>query len=265
MDDSFTDASQGGKTINVRIYYPGDDPGGSGAPVAAGGPFPVIVWGHETVLTFISFSHDGYSYLAEHLATWGVIVICPDLGGNNNAANDALDLVGCLDHIEAENTGLVSPFRGKVNIAELAAGGHGRGGEAAIRARAMDGRVKAIAAAAPSNPSLPIDIPSITLGAEEDIFCPFSDQDSIYQLASRPKLLLEVLGGDHSQFHDDAFTIPDPAPGAPQISRGVQHDITRTYITAFAACYLRNQGGYANYLFGPDTEDDGRIVYRGAR
>lgn len=264
-DTTITDPDQGGKTIDVRIYYPAESPGGDGAPVADGGPFPAIVWGHETVLSMISFAHDGYTYLTEHLASWGIIVLCPDLDGNINATNDALDMAACLDHIEAEDIGLVSPFRGKVKETRLGAGGHGRGGEAAIRLHVTDSRVRAVPTVAASDPSLAMDCPSITMGGDRDIFVPFSDQDSIYLVAQRPRLLLEVLGADHSQFHDDAITIPSPLPGSPTISRGVQHDVSRTYLTAFLALHLLDQKGYRSYLFGPDTENDGRIVYRGEK
>jgi len=81
-----------GRDVPVRVYVPrvkadgkgGDEAGGAGgAPVPPGAvvKFPVVVFSHG-----MGGSRAGYSYIGEHLASHGYIVVVPTHAGSDTAA-----------------------------------------------------------------------------------------------------------------------------------------------------------------------------------
>ncbi len=112
--------------LNGRVWYPEGD-----------GPFPLalIVHGNHDPQ---DYSDPGYRYLGEQLASRGFILVSVDenfingLSGENDGRGWLL-----LKHLELWkkwNDSAGSPFRGKVDMHQIALMGHSRGGEAIAHA-----------------------------------------------------------------------------------------------------------------------------------
>jgi dienelactone hydrolase len=116
--------------LNARVWYP------DGA-----GPFPLVLVVHGNHDPR-EFSDPGYAWLGEHLASRGFIVASVDenfLNGGRpqiQQENDARAWM-LLKHLErwrAWNDSVAGPFRGRVDMANIALIGHSRGGEAVAHA-----------------------------------------------------------------------------------------------------------------------------------
>ena len=109
--------------LNARVWYP------EGA-----GPYPLVLVVHGNHNPK-DFSDPGYGWLGEHLASRGFIVASIDenfLNGSLRQENDARAWM-LLEHLQrwrAWNDSAAGPFRGKVDMANVALIGHSRGGEA---------------------------------------------------------------------------------------------------------------------------------------
>lgn len=58
-----------------RLWYPTNGAGGALPPVATGGPFSLLVFGHGNYTGAPQFgnNHTGFDYLMAHLASWGIV------------------------------------------------------------------------------------------------------------------------------------------------------------------------------------------------
>lgn len=98
------------------------------------GPFPLAIFAHGNH-TATNYSDDGYVYLCELLASWGILAATIDA----NFLNDVSGEVGArailqLEHIrqfELWQTNAGHPLYGKVDFNNVMIVGHSRGGEAA--------------------------------------------------------------------------------------------------------------------------------------
>lgn len=121
--------------LNGRVWYP-DGPG----------PFPLVLMVHGNH-NMAEFSDPGYAYLGELLASRGFILASID----ENFLNSGLfhdpprqqPVRGwmLLEHLKLWrdwNQAQGNPFRGKVDMADIALMGHSRGGEAAATAAAFN-------------------------------------------------------------------------------------------------------------------------------
>jgi len=127
------------RTLQTNVWYPAaaDPTASRGAlesrRVSGGGPFPLIVYSHG----FMSFGSEG-SYLAEHLATHGYIVACPDFpltclwapGGPKiqDVVNQPGDVSFLIDTFLAFHQDPDSPFYGVVDGARVGVAGLSLGG-----------------------------------------------------------------------------------------------------------------------------------------
>lgn len=106
------------------------------APDPAGGPYPVVIWSHG-----YSAWRQGYSYLPEHLASWGFIVIAPEhldeipSGGiemhYSNFFTRPLDIDRALAYAEA-NLNASGEMAGLIDLEHVAVSGHSFGGWTAV-------------------------------------------------------------------------------------------------------------------------------------
>jgi predicted dienelactone hydrolase len=107
-------------------------PGGRDAPVAEG-MFPVVLFSHGFAGMRVQSS-----FLASHLASWGMIVAAPDhpsrdlfhaLSFEFGDASDAVDdLTATLELLRAQHTEAGSLLNGHVDAQQVAAVGHSAGG-----------------------------------------------------------------------------------------------------------------------------------------
>ncbi|MET9489711.1 hypothetical protein [Nocardia sp. NPDC006630] len=109
------------------IWYPAD-------LGASGTRHPVITWGDGT------WAHPReYDFLLSHLASWGFVVIAPDLT-NTGSGTQMLDGVNFLTQ---QNSDPNSEFYGKIDTSAVATMGHSQGGLGALNAAAhSNGLVK---------------------------------------------------------------------------------------------------------------------------
>lgn len=124
--------------LNARVWYPDGS-----------GPFPLVLVVHGNHLAE-DFSDEGYDYLAELLASRGMIVASVDenflnaswdaLFGGLKEENDARGWL-LLEHLrqwQAWNDDPASPFAGRVDMENIGLIGHSRGGEAVAVAAAFN-------------------------------------------------------------------------------------------------------------------------------
>ena len=117
--------------LNARVWYPDGD-----------GPFPLVLVVHGNH-DMTDFSDPGYDYLGELLASRGYILASVDENFLNGGIRDENDARGwfLLKHLELfrdwhGRSG--NPFRGRVDMGNIAIIGHSRGGEAVANAAAFN-------------------------------------------------------------------------------------------------------------------------------
>ena len=117
--------------LNGRVWYP-----------EGSGPFPLVLLVHGNH-DMKDYSDPGYAYLGELLASRGFIFVSVDMNFLNGGIRNENDARGwmLLRHLEAwkkfnETEG--NPFRGRVDMRNLALIGHSRGGEAVGHAAAFN-------------------------------------------------------------------------------------------------------------------------------
>ena len=219
-----TTLSEAGKP--VLVYYPASgSEGTTEAPVASGGPFPVVVFSHG----YGSLPQFSASHLA-HLASWGSVVAAPDHTDRDLSA--AANGVACQPGADLEDLhatiGVLGDenrpggrFAGAIDLDHIAAVGHSSGGGAAARL-AYDPAISTFIGLAPASPldpdpagsvdvatlagaygsANPPDKPSLILaGDDDDVVPPAAVEDEFRWLAA-PKRLAILAGANHLSFID---------------------------------------------------------------
>ncbi len=257
-----------GTTIPLYLYVPDEN-----------GPLPVIVFTHGFQLTP---SH--YTQYAEHLASWGFIVVMPQMPGSLVAPKTHRELKeylqAILDWIEQDNMSPTGKLAGKADLTRIGLSGHSMGGKISLLTSAEDPRPAAsfvidpVDAAGSPFASNPVDYPSVTpelmpqisiplglLGETLNGTCtgfgcqpcaPAEDNfQQYYQYAVSPAIEIEVLGASHMSFLDNpncGFVCSVCPAGTDNTD--TTHYLTRKYMTAFYLVELRQQQAYSVYLTG---------------
>ena len=73
------------------------------------------------------------------------------------------------------------------------------------------------------------------------------------------KQILNLKGGNHSQFHAIAG-LDDLVDNAAFITRSEQQRLTRRYVTSFFNLFLKNDTGYKSYLYGSIAKNDTSVI-----
>jgi len=124
-----------GLPLNGRVWYP------EGAAADGAGPFPLVLVVHGNHSP-TDYSDPGYDYLGELLASRGYILVSLDMNFINGISreNDGRGWM-MLEHLRAWH-GFAedpeNPFRGRVDLSNIAIMGHSRGGEAVTHAAAFN-------------------------------------------------------------------------------------------------------------------------------
>lgn len=221
----FHDSARADRILKTEIWYPavGDSGRGPARDVApAEGKFPVILFSHGSNATRMQST-----YLTEHWASHGFVVIAPDHKGNTvldgktgsryqSALDRPRDASFVLDRMLSLNEEAGGKFEGRIDEQRIGAAGHSFGGytvlvlvgarvddraasdlvgrtvEASVHPPA-DPRIKAIIAYAP--PGTPI-FDDKSLGRIQTptlVFSGMNDQILSYEAHQLP--LFEALGG----------------------------------------------------------------------
>ena len=243
-----TDAARS-RTLDVTVWYP-IAPGTTGtparyallpttytdskvaiadAPVIAGDNLPMVIYSHGSGgLNFIS------SFLTEHLASEGFIVIAANHTGNTaidnfvgstvsqdqNDMNRPADISAEIDGMLARNADVNDIFHGKIDAARIGLFGHSYGGYTAMATigghstplgtTVADKRIRATVGLAPYTTRLTaaelaaVDVPTMMLVGTKDITTPANTNAEVaYQsISGRPSVLVEMTDAAHQSFTD---------------------------------------------------------------
>ncbi|MCO5166859.1 MAG: dienelactone hydrolase family protein [Planctomycetes bacterium] len=272
----------------VRVYYPATRAGVGAPGDPRNGPHAVVAWGHafKPFLFAAGVDHRNNAWIARWLASFGYVVVCPDLSSNTkyfgadatgqaNSSRDAEDLLAALAHATRLGNEPTSPLFGLVDAGRAAVGGHSRGGDAALMAGARDlaargaaARVRAVVALSPPSTDSrdgrrPLRfgdlsaLPVLLLGGSADRIAPFAEQRAILALAGAGSAALELAGANHSQFKDSAQRIL--SDGQASMSLAAQHAAARRYVTAWLNRHVRDELRVAPGVVPDAARRDARV------
>jgi dienelactone hydrolase len=252
------------------IYFPATDEG-----AVISDRFPLIVFGHgmrAKCSTCPENSPDDngedfrrWSVILRHLASWGFIIISPDLSwltpqGDTIGIEDRMFLLrDAVNYMLDENSRVGSPFANRVRSTCIGAMGHSMGADAAIllgTSGEMGENISVIAPIAPPNTlgvssnHIPDFAPRPVIlfqGTKDVWYCFFSPSKSeaiyaAYDTAERSKHLITIEGANHFGYTDDIcdnsdnFSI-DKCP-RDLLPWDDQQSIAKAYLTAFFRRYL---------------------------
>jgi dienelactone hydrolase len=260
---TFIDSLRSNRNISSLVYYPATAEG-SGTPVLTGFRYPLISFGHGFTL-----NPSLYVALYRHLASWGYIVIAPstETGFSPSHTNFAKDLVFVLKDMKRKGITAGDIFFNVVDSNYTGVFGHSMGGGCSFLAGSLDTGIKAISslAAANTNPSSIAAISSIKnpvqllSGQRDSIASYWSHQLPHYNNAFPFKHIMNIKGGNHSQFHLIAG-LDDLVDNPATITRAEQQRLTRRYVTAFFNLFLKNDTNYKIFLYGDYAKADTGII-----
>ena len=266
--------------VNGRVWMP-DSPDG---------PFPLVLMVHGNH-PFAQFSDPGFAYLGELLASRGFIFVSVDQNFLNGGFTDILESMKnendargwlLLQHLrqwQAWNANPASPFFGKVDLNQIAVGGHSRGGEAAAIAAAFNRlpyypensavrlndhfNIQAVVAIAPIDGQYSPggrgarleNINYLVIHGSHDADVNSFDGLNQYERArfsegNHFKAALYIYRANHGQFNsawgsrDHLDFLGGLINRADLLSEAQQQQIAKVYITAFLEASLRGQEDY---------------------
>lgn len=262
---SFSDASRGGRTVGVEIYYPAIADG-SGTPVAEPPPggFPIVAFGHGYQMVV-----GAYENVWEALVPAGYVVALPTTEGSlfPSHASFAADLFFVVAQLRTWAVTPGSPLAGALSL-RAAVMGHSMGGGAAILASSADASIDAVAVLAPANTSPSaidaapaIGVPVLIFAGSNDCVTPPSQhQIPMYQnaTASSCRTLVTIDGGRHCQFgiNNVICNLGEVFCGGGGISRDAQHAQVNAVLVPWLDAVLREdwpawQAVQDQLAFGP--------------
>ncbi len=254
---SFTNPSLNSPNVLTQTWYPATT-AGTGQPLAVG-QFSVIAFGHG-----FNLNYQDYEIICKHLASWGYIVIAPDVqnGFNVDHQEFARELVACIDEVRAQGLDSTSLFFDHVGT-KSGVTGHSMGGGASFLVPSVFPNIDAVCglAAAETNPSSiaalqGLNTPFMVISGSEDNTAPeASNQFPMYNAVAGEKISISITGGAHCKF-TDASTICDLVSSAGSVTRTWQIYETNKYQTAFFNYYLKNDVQALPFLCGDSVAAD---------
>lgn len=276
-----------GDTPAFRVYYPAQAAGLNTSPDNLGAPYPSVVYSHGFKAPVFpgGIDYTANAFIAGWLASHGYVVLCPDQSGNNdlfgtahqNCQRDADDARAAINHLAQLNGTSGHPLQGLLDMTRVAVGGHSRGGCASVIASSdevaalgTNARIKAcFLFGSPSRDSqvsgTPMlnfgnfsSIPLLAVAAGNDGVAPLVNQQEIFALAGSPSMLLQIIGGNHSQYKDNATQLIGDSTAA--ITLAVQHSVCQRYVTAWLGKRLKGLSAMDPYIGnGAQAAADTRI------
>jgi dienelactone hydrolase len=256
-DITFTDNSLQTSSVTTHVWYPGVS-AGTGTPVGAG-VFPVIAFGHGFNLNYLD-----YTQICSHLATWGFIVISPDVqnGFQVSHLEFAKELAACLNYFQLQGANSGSDFFQKVDTMTGVIG-HSMGGGASALVPGVYPSIDAVSglAAAETNPSAITSLGSysgpyqIISGSSDNTAPENANQTPMYNAALGTKQWVSITGGAHCKF-TDGTTICDLVSNPGTVTRAFQVMMARRYTTAFFNYHLKGNQAALTFLCGDSLQSD---------
>ena len=177
-----------------------------GVRISDAGPFPVVLFSH---------GYGGYpeqsTFLTDHLATWGFVVVAPDhrsrdlkaviSGTTGHGQDDVTDLRQALDLVRSMGIAPNDLLSGKLDLRWVASLGHSAGGAAAITF-ADDRDVRAYIGLAPAGGTPPPAKPGMIMQGTSDKVVKPGDTLKLFARLPAPKRLILVNDAGHNVFAD---------------------------------------------------------------
>ena len=252
---------------SAMIFYPATAEG-SATPVASGGPFPLLVYGHARRFPAVVLSDETacpgapvditedytrVSGILSQLARWGFVTIAPDLSWlfyDFEISDWTLLLQDAISYMLAANGQGNSPFHDQLVPDAIGATGHSTGGDAASNLAAQpNSLVSALALIAPAGGSMDLSFlatvaprPVLVFEGGEDLSM-FGRSGDFYGAANAPKFLVTIPGANHFGYYDNVCVLAD---NTATITQADQQRIAKAYLVAF----------FRKYLLGATEEDD---------
>jgi pimeloyl-ACP methyl ester carboxylesterase len=248
------------------------------------GPYPAVV-----LTPGAAFGPELYASYGAHLASWGFIVVVPDLPGSLISPRTDLQLmevlrevVDWLETAEAAPTGLLA---GKVDLTRVALAGHALGGKLSVYVATQDPRPAAVFGIDPVDPSggtwgnddtnypsvtpelmslltVPLGLVGETVNAQNvglsRACAPEANNfHQFFVAAPGPALEIEVLGANHVSFLDDPecgwdCNLCSDGSDDPAVTR----QLTRRYLASFLLVVLNDDPSYRHFLTGAGMQAD---------
>lgn len=277
-------------TIDAAVYFPavaeGSDPG---QPIAARihfeRRFPLILYAHakrrwltcpeavpaalDPSLSDPTLDFTRVGHLLSHIASWGFVVVAPDLGWlTGSSETGALDngsgdpssievprakiLVALHDALVA---GAADTFGGQLNPVLLGLFGHSSGAAACIAARSRLANTRILGLVAPAaDPSIlaqaATNHAALVIGGTRDTD-EGANPDAVYARFTGAKFLVRLGGANHlgyTELCDSPNQVCMDLDPAGAISRLVQQESAAAYLVAAARAFLDGDAGMLSYL-----------------
>ena len=258
------------RPLDTVIWYP-TNPGATpinpsygavvDAPVAAGGPYPVVLFSHGSC---------GYPlqsiFLTAQLASQGFVVIAPPHPGNtinefptcgtstaqvNSFIERPQDVIFVLDQMLAENESGASPFFGALDPDRIAMSGHSFGGLTTYLVQAIEPRVKVAIPMAPAViGSRSLTVPSLTMIGAIDTVVNNAATQTAYTASDAPKTLVSIGNAGHYAFSGLCFPTSDCNPPV-TLTQDEAHGHVLRWVRPFLETYLNGDASYAAFFLKP--------------
>ena len=255
------------RPLDTVIWYPTNPGAGPingsygavvNAPVAAGGPYPIVLFSHGSC----GFPLQSI-FLTAQLAAQGFVVIAPPHPGNtinefpncgtstaqvNSFLERPQDVVFVLDQMLAENESGASPFFGALDPDRIAMSGHSFGGLTTYLVQAIEPRVKVAIPMAPAVVgSRKLTVPSLTMIGAIDTVVNNAATQTAYTASDAPKTLVSIPNAGHYAFSGLCFASSDCNPPV-TLTQDEAHERVKRQILPFLKVYLAGDRAWAPFL-----------------
>jgi dienelactone hydrolase len=228
----------------LRVHYPAEC-GGLRKPLAQGA-FPVVLILHGDGAIGIN-----YDFLARHLASWGFLVVTPNI---EDAANLRLILAAALD----DPAQLYGPLAGASAGGQAVVVGHSMGSTRTGDMFSLgEDRIGAVIFLGPVSQTINYPVPGVVFGATGDMQSLSGTYENIFEALQKPRWLAVVQGGNHSQFTDakhwEGWAFSDQVP---EITRNRQFELVQSLSLAFLQRHFGQTELFDFWLSDPGIPDE---------
>lgn len=244
-----------GLNVNLvgKVFYPATSTAAN-SPVSPDlATYPLVVIAHGLDVPANPTSYLGFEYLASHLASRGFIaatVALHELEALHHNNVQRAEFYG--EHVTAigsrsTDDPIILQLRDRLETDNIGLVGHSKSGLAVVNVQRSMSAIKAVVGLAPAagNHGNPTNTsPLLIMHGTRDGNIYYGQPYRLYDVAKRPKHFINIVGANHTQFS----TVPNsdyPLLIPVTLSADYQRALTKAYVTAFLASYLKGVQAYS--------------------